>query len=215
MAQYGKQVNVKVPFGFLHSSQNDKPARVPTSLHLIQNQIHSEQLINYHEGETRPKHNWHCQKAQTERDRMLRAASPWQEVSIKNNKNSFLPDLGREEESMTTKGSFLWTLQAVLSSSLSDPAGRGSGSCAFTEWGKLPMPTLCWETLWLGRKRGRETQASFQLIFPAVWPCYLTSSEHQFCLLWNGTVTLDRWLGRLKASECKHILQWQVSYWRT
>ena len=37
---------------------------------------------------------------QSKRDRILRAASTWQEVSVKNNKNSPLPGLGREEQSM-------------------------------------------------------------------------------------------------------------------
>lgn len=37
---------------------------------------------------------------QSEWYRILGAANTWQEVSVKNNKNSSLPDLGREEESM-------------------------------------------------------------------------------------------------------------------
>lgn len=37
---------------------------------------------------------------ESNQDRILRAANTWQEVSVKNNKNSSLPGLGREEQSM-------------------------------------------------------------------------------------------------------------------
>lgn len=122
---------------------------------------------------------------------MLRAASTWQEVSMRNNKKSSLPGLGREEESMARK-SFLWTLQVVSSSS--DLTGRDFGNCAVTEWGKEPIPTLLWETLAWG-KLG-EAQASFQLFSsPLVTLSYLASSE-VFSEL--GTVTLNQWLYRLK-----------------
>lgn len=125
---------------------------------------------------------------------MLWAASTWQ-VSLRNNKNSFLPDLGREEESMARKVSFLWTLQALLSSSLFDPAGRGSWTCVVTGWGKQPMLTLCWEILWLW---GRNGVGKLRLHSSSSLRHCAILLEHQFCLLWNEIVILDRWLGRLK-----------------
>lgn len=91
---------------------------------------------------------------QSKQDRVLRAANTWQEGSIQNHKNSSLPDVGREEQSMARTLVPLNSAGSVAVFLFLLIAGRGSWSCAITEWGKQPILTLAWETLWPRGKRG-------------------------------------------------------------